>query len=120
MTDGERPRAMDFIVSQQAKNSVELEKLIETHRRAENRLVLTEQRLDRGEYRLDRYERMLKLMVGAGRRERRTRSQADERLTNALAELAEAQKRTEGSIAHTDTKFDALVDIVRQRQNAGS
>jgi hypothetical protein len=43
MTDEERQRAIDFIVTQQAKNSIGLEKLIEAHRRAENRLVLTEQ-----------------------------------------------------------------------------
>jgi hypothetical protein len=120
MTDEERQRAMDFIAQQTAKNSVETEKLIETHRRAENRLALTEHRLDRDEYRLDRDERILKLMLRAGRRERQTRSKADERLTNALADLAQAQKRTEDSIAHTDSKLDALVDIVRARNNGRS
>jgi hypothetical protein len=140
MTDEERGRTMDFILVQQAKysidleklieahrraesgqakNSVGLEKLIEAHRRAENRLSLTEQRLDRDEYRLDRDERILKLMITAGRRERGIRAKSDQRLTNALAELAEAHKRTEASIAHTDSKLDALVDIVRQRMNGG-
>ncbi|HEY6047143.1 MAG TPA: hypothetical protein VIU65_11110 [Pyrinomonadaceae bacterium] len=94
MTDEERQRAMDFIVEQQAKHSVELDKLIESHRRAEHRL--------------DRDERILKLKILAGRRERRTRSAADERLTKALSELAESQK-------HTDRKLDSLVDIVRQQ-----
>jgi hypothetical protein len=103
MTDQERQRAMDFIVAQQAKNSVEIERLNELHSKAEHRF--------------DREERILKLMIRAGRRERRTRSEADNRLTNALAELAEAQKRTEASIAHTDGKLDALVDIVRQTLN---
>ena len=51
-------------------------------------------------------------MIRAGRRERRTRSQADERLTNALAELADSQ-------THTDSRLDALVDVVRQRLNGG-
>ena len=120
MTDEERQRAMDFIAEQTAKNSVAIDKLLETHRRAENRLGLTEHRLDRDEYRLDRDERILKLMLRAGRRERRTRSKADERLTNALADLARAQKRTEDSIAHTDSKLDALVDIVRQQRNGRS
>ena len=96
MTDEERQRAMDFIVEHQAKHSVELDKLIESHRRAEHRL--------------DRDERILKLIILAGRRERRTRSEADERLTNALAALAESQK-------HSDSKLDALVDMVRQQQN---
>ena len=112
MTDEERERAIDFIVAQQARNSIELERLIEAHRRAENRLDLSEQRLDRGEHRLDRYERILRLMIRAGRRERRTRSEADVRLTNALAELAQSQ-------THTDHRLDALVDIVRQQMNGG-
>ena len=120
MNDEERQRAMDFIFEQTAKNSVEIEKLIGAHLQAENRLALTESRLDRDEYRLDRDERILKLMLSSGRRERRTRSAADERLTNALADLAEAQKRSEDSIAHTDSKLDALVDIVRQQRNGHS
>ena len=70
--------------------------------------------------RLDRLERIAKLMVRAGLKERRTRSAADERLTKALADLAEAQKRTEASIAHTDTRLDALIDIVRRQHNGGA
>ena len=101
MTDEERNRAIDFIVDQQAKNSVRIERLIEAHEKAERRL-------DRDEYKLNRLERILELMIRAGRRERSTRSEADERLTNALTVLAQ-------SIAHTDSKLDVLVDIVRQR-----
>jgi hypothetical protein len=108
MTDEERQRTMDFILAQQAKNSVEIEKLVEAHRSAESRLSLTEQRLDRDEYRLDRDERLLKLMIGAGRRERRLRREQDERFDRRYQELLESQ-------AHTDNRLDALVDIVRQR-----
>lgn len=79
------------------------------------------------EMRLSRLERVAKLMAGAGLRERRTRSDADERLTNALAglaqsqaELAQAQTKTEASSQHTDTRLDALIDIVRKQQNASS
>ena len=73
MTDEERQRAMDFIVAQQAKNSVEIDKLIESHRRAEYRLGLTEHRLDRD-------ERILKLMIKAGRRARPEMRERDNRL----------------------------------------
>lgn len=73
---------------------------------------------------LSRLERIMKLMVRAGRREREHRRETNaqfdaqfSRVNQALAELAEAQKRTEASIAHTDSKLDALVDIVRQRTN---
>ena len=103
MTDEERQRAMDFIVEtlgrlsvNDQKHDTRLEKLIESHEKAEHRL--------------DRDEQILKLMIRAGRRERQTRSEADERLTKALAALAESQ-------AHTDNRLDALIDIVRQQQN---
>jgi len=104
MTNEERDRAMDFVIESLAglvandqKQDARLNKLITSHEKAEHRL--------------NRYERIMKLMIRAGRRERRTRSQADERLTNALAELADSQ-------AHTDSRLDAIVDIVRQ--NFGS
>lgn len=110
MTDEERQRAMDFIVESLAgltvndqKQDARLDKLIQSHERAIHRL--------------ERDEQILKMMIRAGRRERKTRSEADERLTKAQAELTEAQKLTEHSIAHTDAKLDALVDIVRQRLN---
>jgi len=77
--------------------------------------------------RLSRLERIAKLMVRAGLRERQARNEgdkplteADERLKYAMAELAEAQKRTEESIAHTDKRLDALIDFVRQQQNGRS
>jgi hypothetical protein len=71
------------------------------------------------EWRLSRLERIAGLMVGAGLRERKTRSAEDRRLTKALADLAEQHKRTEASIAHTDKRLDALVDIVRRQHNGG-
>ena len=72
------------------------------------------------EMRLSRLERIAKLMIRTGLRERSAQSEGDERLKNAMAELAEAQKRTEESIAHTDKRLDALIDIVRRQQNGYS
>ena len=105
MTNEERDRAMDFVIENLAglvandqKQDARLNKLITSHEKAEHRL--------------NRYERIMKLIIRAGRRERRTRSQADERLTNALAELADSQ-------THADGRLDALVDIVRQNFGSG-
>lgn len=113
MTDEERQRAMDFIVAQQAKNSVEIERLIESH--------------DKAEHRFDRDERILKLMIRAGRRARQDLREQDaqfkEQMTlvnEKLAALAEAQLRTEASIAHTDKRLDALIDIVRNGRSGKS
>lgn len=96
MTDEERQRAMDFIVAQQAKNSVDIEKLNELYRKAEGRF--------------DRDERILKLMIKAGRRARRETRERDNRLERRMAEIAEFQ-------AHSDRRLDALIDIVRARDN---
>ena len=75
---------------------------------------------EKHDMRIDRLERVMKLIIKAGLRERKTRSEADERLTKSLADLADAQKRTEESIAHTDRRLDALIDVVRQQQNGRS
>ena len=95
MTDEERQRTMDFIVEQQAKLSVNQQKSDE---------------------RTSRLERIVKLMISAGRRTRRQIREMDvrfeqrfARLTDALTTLAEAQTRTEASIAHTDRRLDALI-----------
>ena len=106
MTNEQLERKMEFIVETLARVSVNDEK--------------RQQDYERHERRLDRVERIAKLMVRSGLRERRTRSEADERLTKALADLAQAQKRTEESIVHTDSKLDALVDIVRRQRNGDS
>lgn len=84
------------------------------------RVSLNDEKHDIRIGRLDRLERVMKLIIKAGLRERNTRSEADERLTTALAGLAEAQKRTEESITHTDRRLDALIDIVRHQQNGRS
>lgn len=106
MTDDERQRAMDFIVEQQAQFAVNQQKSDE---------------------RTSRLERIVKLMVNAGRRTRGHIRELDERfeqrfvkLTDALTTLAEAQTRTEASIAHTDSRLDALIDIVRNGRNGKS
>jgi vesicle coat complex subunit len=121
MTNEQMERKMEFIVDTLARVAVNDEK---------------------HEMRLSRLERIAKLMVNAGRRERRARHEADERLKdgmiegnehlkramaesderlmNAMVELAEAQKRTQESIAHTDKNLAALIDTVLRQQNGGS
>ena len=106
MTNEQMERKMEFIVETLARVAINDEK---------------------HEMRLSRLERIAKLMVRAGLRERQARNEGDKRLTEAderlkyaMAELAEAQKRTEESIAHTDKRLDALIDFVRQQQNGRS
>lgn len=106
MTDEQFEQKMTFIVETLARVSVNDER--------------RQQEYERNERRMDRLERVVKLMVRAGLRERKVRSEADERLTKSLADLADAQRRTEESGAHTDRRLQALIDIVRQQQNGRS
>jgi hypothetical protein len=110
MTDEERQRAMDFIVEQQAKFSVDLDRFNESYRKQEHRF--------------DRDERTLKLMIKAGRRARQHMPEQDKLfqdqqafVNEKFAALAEAQALTEASIAQTDKRLDALIDIVREGRN---
>jgi D-serine deaminase-like pyridoxal phosphate-dependent protein len=75
------------------------------------------------EERLERLERIAKLLVRAGLRARREMRQQDDKITimidaqikneERFAELAESQK-------HTDRRFDALIDIVKEGRNGKS
>jgi hypothetical protein len=99
MTDEERQRAMDFIVEQQAKFAVDIEQLNESYRKAEHRF--------------DRDERILKLMIKAGRRARQHMREQDEFWKRQHSEVVESGK-------HTDRRLDALIDIVRADRNGRS
>jgi len=103
MTNEERDRAIDFVIESQAKQESRLDRLMESHEKAEHRLEKTE-------HRLDRYERILKLMIRAGRRERRLRRDQNDDFDRRYRALLDSQ-------AHTDSRLDALIDIVRRKQN---
>jgi cell division septum initiation protein DivIVA len=106
MTDEERQRAMDFIVRQQAKNEVELERINESFRKAEHRF--------------DRDERILELMIKADERAHQHMRTQDEHSTRRHAELRESHAERRKSQAHSDRRLDALIDIVRQGKNSKS
>jgi pyruvate-formate lyase len=82
------------------------------------------------EERLDRLERIAKLLVRAGLRARRELRQQDDKITimidaqikneERFAKLAEAQTELAESQAHTDRRLDALIDIVKESRNGKS
>ena len=105
MADEERDRAIDFVIESLAglavndhKQDIQLERLIHSDETAE--------------LRLDRCERILKLMIRAGQRERKIRREQAEHYNRSLRELLDSQ-------THTDSRLDALVDIVRQNFDSG-
>lgn len=99
MTDRERQRQMDFIVEQQAQ------------------LTVNQQR---GDERITRLERVVKLMVRAGLRTRRQIREQDERFESRFARVTDALTTVAEAQAHSDHRLDALIDIVREGRNGKS
>ena len=92
MTDEERQRRMDFILAQQAQFTANMQTLQEADARAGQRI--------------DRLERVLKLAIRAGLRERR---ESREKFNALIA----AQHRMTDARTHSDQRLDALIDFVQ-------
>jgi hypothetical protein len=106
MTPEERRRQMDFILNQQAQFAA-------NHQRSEERI--------------GRLERVMKLVVRAGLRERKeTREKinaliaSQTQVNEALTRMADAQANLADAQAHSDARLDALIDIVRNGRNGKS
>lgn len=99
MTDEERQRTMDFIVTQQAQFAVNC---------------------DKAEVRVSRLERVVKLMIKAGLRTRAQMRERDESFERRMEALRESQAALSESQAHSDKRLDALIDIVREQRNGKS
>jgi hypothetical protein len=89
MTNEERQRTMDFIVTQQAQFAVNF---------------------DKAEVRVSRLERVVKLIIKAGLRTRTQLRERDESFERRMEALRESQ-------AHSDKRLDVLIDIVREQRN---
>jgi hypothetical protein len=82
------------------------------------------------EERLDRLERIAKLLVRAGLRARRELRQQDDKITimmdaqikneERFAKLAQAQTELAESQTETDRRLNALIEIVREGRNGKS
>jgi hypothetical protein len=108
MTDEERQNLIDYMMHQQAQFWASMRELEEVQAKAQGQINYDDRRIDR-------LERIMKLIVNAGRRERRLRREVNDefnqrfaKVTDALAALAQAQARTEESIAHTDKRLRCL------------
>jgi hypothetical protein len=106
MTDEERQRTMDFIIAQQAQFSVDIQKLKESTQELSELQKNATLKTNRHDHQLDRLERILKLVIKAGVRERKR--------------LREEDKRLRESQAHSDKRLDALIDIIREQRNGKS
>ncbi len=82
------------------------------------------------EERIDRLERIAKLLVRAGLRARREMRQQDDKITimidaqikneDRFAKLAEVQAELAESQLQTHRRLDALIDIVKENRNGKS
>jgi hypothetical protein len=96
MTDEERQRQMDFLLTQQAQFAANLQQHDEARQQADRRL--------------DRLERVVKLAVRAGLRSRRNMREQDTRITT----LVDSQLRTEEIARQNSESIGRLAEIVRQ------
>lgn len=113
MTDEERQRTMDFILDQQSRFWAGMQKLEESQAKIEETQRDVAVKTNRHDYQMDRLERILKLVIKAGRRERKHAREQDERFEHRMEALRESQ-------AHSDKRLDALIDIVREQRNGKS
>ncbi len=67
------------------------------------------------EHRLDRLERVMKLVIRAGLRERRDTRDKLNALIDAQVRTEEAMARLADSQAHSDRRLDALIDVVKDK-----
>ena len=106
VTDEERQRQMDFILNQQAQFVTNMQKLEEADTQANKRI--------------DRLERVLKLALRAGLRERKERRESIKALTASQADTDRKLDALIDSQAHTDQRLDVLIDIVNEGRNGKS
>jgi hypothetical protein len=89
MSEDQTQRKMDFIIEQQAKS----------------------------EQRISRLERVMKLAIRAGLRERRDTHANINALVNAQIHTDEVMARLAQAQAHTDERLSVLIDVVNEGRN---
>jgi hypothetical protein len=100
MSDDERERIMNFIVERQERIASQQERFTEQQAQSEHRI--------------SRLERVMKLAIRAGLRERRTTRENIDALITSQLQTEDVMRRLAESQAHTDRRLDALIDIVKE------
>lgn len=104
--DERRQWQMDFILDQQAQFTTDIQHLKELHVQAEKRT--------------DRLERVVKLMIRAGRRERREWRERYTALVDSQIQTEEITRRNSEAIARNSIAINQLTEIVRQLATRGN
>ncbi len=105
MTQEQMENAMNFIVEQQAKFSVDMELLKETQ-------AVNEQRMK--ETQVENAQRMKELMAvqSVHQEVMEQLTEASVNAFKAIAELSKAQKQTDKQLATTDERLNILINVV--------
>jgi hypothetical protein len=142
MTDEERQRMMEFILAQQAQFWASMQKHEESQARVQAKheewqakheewqakheewqakheewQKRAEVRIDNGSFRVDRLERILKLMIKAGQRARKQIREQHKEWERRFGEVREIVAALGQAQAHSDRKLDSLMDLVREQRN---
>jgi hypothetical protein len=131
MNDEERQRQMDFILNQQAKFEANIGRLGDDHERS----VRDHERAIK---RIDRLERVVKLAIRAGARERKEFRERINALVDAQMKTEAAHAETEAAVTrveaahakteaalallavyqvHGEKRLDALIDMIMKNRN---
>lgn len=103
-TDERRQWQMDFILDQQAQFTTDMHQLKELHAQAEKRT--------------DRLERVVKLMIRAGRRERREWRERYTALVDSQIQTEEITRRNSEAIARTNEAVERASESVARSNEA--
>ena len=103
MSSEERQRMMELILAQQAQFWAGMQKLEESQAKFEESQKRADERINNGSFRMDRLERILKLIVRAGMRARTQMRETDERFEQRLSEQ---DQRYERRATEQDERFE--------------
>ena len=114
MRSEERQRMMELILAQQAQFWAGMQKLEESQAKFEESQKRADERINNGSFRMDRLERILKLIVRAGMRARTQMRETDERFEQRLSEqdqryerrATEQDERLEQRLTEQDERFE--------------
>src|SRR2546425_582622 len=112
MRSEERQRMMELILAQQAQFWAGMQKLEESQAKFEESQKRADERINNGSFRMDRLERILKLIVRAGMRARTQMRETDERFEQRLSEQ---DQRYERRATEQDERFEQRLTEQDQR-----
>ena len=102
MTDEEIQRVMEFIIKRQETFAEGMEQMRESHAKAEERISKLE----------TAFVGLFSIVTDIGK--------AHQKLTERVEQLAQKVDELTASLAHTDRRVNAVINVIEQRRNGKS